>query len=450
MENWYPAVREYITAHREEIVSELMALCHIPSISQPGKDGLPFGKDVDDVLTACAALYRRHGIPMDVRHEAGYAIAVCEGEGDGIGLFGHADVVPVNDDWTKTAPFAPIEENGILYGRGVNDNKAGIIASLYAILALQAAGAAPKSRLTLFAGGNEEAGMIDIMNFAANETMPAVSLVPDSGFPVGLGEKGILRLDCRSKTPLRDVKKLDGGSAYNVILDDVTVETAFAPAFSVKGLTAHAAHPAGSVNAAKLAAEKLCAMPICDGDKDLLAGLQTVLTDDYGSALGIASTGAFDRLTCVNGITRVGEDGRLLFTLDIRFGNEITADEILSRMNPALEALGFTAEVHSASNGYLMDESGEDLQLILRACRDASGQAEAAPFKMFGGTYARRLKNAYPLSHSAPWDKAELHLAPGRGGAHQSDECLSVDALLEGICTLALIVGRLDARLTAN
>ena len=34
MENWYPAVREYITAHREEIVSELMALCRIPSISQ--------------------------------------------------------------------------------------------------------------------------------------------------------------------------------------------------------------------------------------------------------------------------------------------------------------------------------------------------------------------------------------------------------------------------------
>lgn len=450
MENWYPAVCDYIASHRDEIVSNLMTLCRIPSISRPEEDGFPFGKSVDDVLNACAALYRGHGIPMTVNHTAGYALAVCEGEGDGIGLFGHADVVPVNDDWLKTTPFAPVEEDGILYGRGISDNKAGVIASLYAILALRAAGVPLKSRLTLFAGGNEETGMEDISGFVRNERMPAVSLVPDSGFPVSLGEKGILRVDCRSKAPLQDVKKLDGGSAYNVILDDVTVEAAGLPPFDVKGLTAHAAHPAGSINAAKLAAEKLCGMPICAEDKEVLTGLLTALTDDYGTALGIASTGAFGQLTCVNGITRIEEDGRLFFTLDIRFGNEIAAEDILSHMTSALDALGFAVKVEENSGGFLLDESGKDLQLILRACRDAAGQEDAVPFKMYGGTYARYLKNAYALSHSGPWDKSVLGLAAGRGGAHQSDECLCVEALLRGICTLALIVARLDESLTGN
>lgn len=244
-----------------------MTLARIPSVSHKGMDGLPFGRAVDDALNTAADMFKSSGIPMIVRHDCGYAVGVCQGEGDGIGIFAHADVVPVNDDWIKTAPFAPVEENGILYGRGVNDNKSGIVGALYALRALRAAGVTLKNRITVYVGGNEEAGMQDMDAFVRNERIPAVSIVPDGGFPVGVGEKGILRIDCRSKCPMQDVRKFDGGDAYNVVLDHVEVELANGEAFAVEGLTAHAAYPGNSVNAAGKAAAELLKMPISEKDK---------------------------------------------------------------------------------------------------------------------------------------------------------------------------------------
>ena len=214
---------EFIDKNRDKIVSDLCALSAIPSISIEGKDSFPYSKEVNDVLLKARELYCAHGFDLEVKSESGYAVFVSDGEGDGIGLFGHADVVPVNDDWVKTAPFSPIEENGILYGRGVSDNKAGVIGSLYALAALKEAGIFPKSRITSYICGSEETGMPDILSFVENEKMPYISIIPDSDFPVSLGEKGIMHIDVKSKVPFESISKFEGGRAYNVVLDRVDV-----------------------------------------------------------------------------------------------------------------------------------------------------------------------------------------------------------------------------------
>lgn len=445
MEKWYKAVEEYIEKNRAEIVDDLKALVRIPSISQAGKDSFPFGKEVDDALCAAAELYNKNGIPMSVKHDKGYALSILEGEGDGIGIFGHADVVPVNDDWIKTTPFDPIEENGILYGRGISDNKAAVVETLYAIKALRAAGVNLKSRITIYVGGSEETGMQDIFEFVKNERMPAVSITPDSDFPVSVGEKGILHVFCRSKNPLCDVTTFEGGKAFNVILDKVKVEAKGGICFESEGLTSHAAHPEGSVNAAVKAAKKLCSLNICDGDKEILKNFITAVESYYGENLDIASEGVFGKLTCANGIVKIEADGRLMFTLDIRYGNEADGEKTEKNLIKALSLLGFEGEIENNDPGFLLDESGKDMEIILGSCRDVSKEADAMPYKTYGGTYARRLKNAFAISHSAPWSHEDLGLPAGHGGAHQSDEALSVDAFLGGIKTLALILGRLDA-----
>lgn len=447
MENWYPAVVDYICSHRDEIIADLSTLVRIPSISKAGQDGLPFGKDVDDALNAAAALFEKNGIPMQVRHDGGYAVGGYEGQGSGIGVFGHADVVPVNNDWIKTTPFSPVEENGFLFGRGVGDNKAGVISSLYALLALKAAGVQLKSRITVFVGGSEETGMQDMAAFVKNEGMPAVSLVPDCGFPVSMGEKGIMRVDCRSKLPLQDVKKLDGGKAYNVILDQVDVALANGDTFTVKGLTSHAASPEGSVNAAHKAAAQLLDMPICENDKAILAAMHEILNDNYGEALNITSTGAFGKLTCANGIARVEEDGRLLFTLDIRYGVEADPDTTINNLTITLDKFGFTAQITENDPGFLLDVNGKPMEIILSSCREACDAPDAVPFKSYGGTYARKLRNAYGISHSVPGSDAMPELPAGHGSSHQSDECISIENLLKGIQCMALMIGRLDAYL---
>lgn len=447
---------DFIDENRENIVRDLCNLASIPSISQQGKDEFIYSKEVNDALLKSRELYARFGFDLKVNEKDGYAIFISEGKGDGIGLFGHADVVPVNDDWVKTSPFSPKEENGILYGRGVSDNKAGIICSLYALAALKSAGTFPKNKITSYVGGSEETGLLDIAAFVKNEKMPFVNVVPDSDFPVSLGEKGILHIDAKSRLPLSDVVKFEGGRAYNVVLDDVLVklsdEIKNLPIniykdneAHFKGLTAHAAYPEGSENAAYKAAISISECnEISRIDREIMSGFAKCIEGYYGENLGIASSGAFKNLTCCNGIVRVEDDGKLFFTLDIRYGNEISGNEIIKNASKNLEKYGFEVVNHTDDEGFLLDSDCPESKVILDACREVSGISDAEPYLTFGGTYARRLKNAYAINHSAPFDISTLGLPKGHGGPHQSDEALSIDAFITGIKTLAAIILGLD------
>lgn len=440
-------VYEYIDNNRNNIVGDLISLAKIPSISKKDGSGYIFGKEVDNALNHTAKLFNQSGFDMQVKSDLGYAILTTDGIGDGIGFFEHADVVPVNNDWVKTSPFEPLEENGILYGRGVDDNKAGVIASLYALKALKECGIDIKSKITVFVGGSEETGMDDIGGFVENEKMPEINIVPDSDFPVSLGEKGIMHVDIRSNKAFEDITEFCGGTAYNVVLDDVKVSLKNGDALNFKGLTSHAAYPEDSVNAAYKAANELINLDISENDKEILKHFANFIEGYYGENLGIASEGAFNKLTCVNGIVRL-EEGKLYFTLDIRYGNEIDSKKTIQSIKDTVEKHGFEIVSYTDDSGFLLDENGVATKIILNSCREVSGILDAEPYKTFGGTYARRLKNAYAISHSLPFDKRKLDLPFGHGGVHQSDEAQSIDALLGGIKVLAKIIVDLDEHLT--
>jgi acetylornithine deacetylase/succinyl-diaminopimelate desuccinylase-like protein len=71
-------------------------------------------------------------------------------------LMAHMDVVEAKrEDW-KQDPFEFIERDGYFYGRGSNDNKAGLTGLTMALLKLKAAGWKPKRDLILFFSGDEE------------------------------------------------------------------------------------------------------------------------------------------------------------------------------------------------------------------------------------------------------------------------------------------------------
>ena len=65
-------------------------------------------------------------------------------------LNGHIDVVPTGpaDLWTHP-PFEPVVKDGWMYGRGAGDMKAGLVANLFALDALAAAGVAPAADVHL-------------------------------------------------------------------------------------------------------------------------------------------------------------------------------------------------------------------------------------------------------------------------------------------------------------
>src|SRR3954453_14371531 len=64
------------------------------------------------------------------------SVTVASGNGPGLLLLGHTDVVPVGDGWT-TDPFGGEVRDGRIYGRGASDMKGGLAAALTAIAALR-------------------------------------------------------------------------------------------------------------------------------------------------------------------------------------------------------------------------------------------------------------------------------------------------------------------------
>jgi hypothetical protein len=79
------------------------------------------------------------------------------GSGKSLIINGHIDVVPTGpaDFWAKP-PFAPHIEGDWLYGRGAGDMKAGLVAGLFALKALQRLGLQPAADLYLLSVIEEE------------------------------------------------------------------------------------------------------------------------------------------------------------------------------------------------------------------------------------------------------------------------------------------------------
>jgi acetylornithine deacetylase len=74
-------------------------------------------------------------------------------------LNGHVDVVPTGDDdaW-GVPPFAGVQRDGRLYGRGACDMKAGLVAAIAAVDAIRAAGVALRGDLLVASVQGEEDG----------------------------------------------------------------------------------------------------------------------------------------------------------------------------------------------------------------------------------------------------------------------------------------------------
>ena len=215
-------IKEWIEENKEKIIKEWIEICKIPAIKAEPSENAPFGKECARALLMCTDLFKKHGFDTEVYHKSGYSL-VSFGNGEKtIGIFTHSDVVPVGDDWLYTNPFEPIVKDGALIGRGVEDNKSGIIATLCAMEILRRYNIPLKSRLQLFIGSNEETGMEDIAAFCKEQQMPEISLIPDAEFPCSTGEKGICQMYATSEDELCDIIDFCGGEAFNIVLDKAT------------------------------------------------------------------------------------------------------------------------------------------------------------------------------------------------------------------------------------
>jgi succinyl-diaminopimelate desuccinylase len=327
LEHWY-------AANRDQFIADIKALARIPSVSGEASGPYPFGGDCARVLDEAAGIITRLG--LEPRPHDYYGIsALYPGEGpERIGLFSHLDVVPVGDGW-DSPPFEPVEREGYLIGRGVQDNKGPAVACLYTLKFFKDQGLTLRRGLEVFLGANEEAGMADVAHYVRTREPPTLSLVADCGFPVCYGEKGILTADFVCPLPRGRLLGMYAGTASNIVPDyaeavldaspegggeRLTVEklrAALPGDFSVQadgptripllgrgaagtigtdrilvsagGVGGHAAFPEQSVNALRKLAAGLRAAALAGGEAEaVLAFIDEGFRDYNGAGLNIA------------------------------------------------------------------------------------------------------------------------------------------------------------------
>lgn len=465
------SLRAYFISHREEIVSDLFALARIPSVREQGVPGMPFGKNCYKALACAQALFLREGFQTRMDEKGRYALAFY-GEEDiskSVGVFAHTDVVPVGDGWLFTSPFSPLMYQGCAVGRGVEDNKAGVVLALWSLKYFKEHGVSLSRPITVFLGSAEESGMEDIEAFVRQESIPFVSAVPDGAYPVCYGEKGIAHAYMTAKSPFRDILDVKGGSAFNVVLDAIALTLACTEerargisqyvgsygdvqmqkegetlVLKAQGISAHASMPEGSKNAAFVLFDILKDCPfLCAEDRSILASAAEILKTTDGSIASLDKEEKdFSPLTMANGIVSLDE-GRLALSLDIRYGTAVGKEELEEKLRVCAETHGFFLRIEENSEGFINDKDGDALCAILDACEAFSG-ARPEPFTMGGGTYCRHLKNAYSVGTAVPYVDDPFKAPDGHGGAHQADEHLPIDAFLENIALFTDILARLS------
>ena len=127
-----------------QILNDTLKLVSIDSVQSDPTELSPFGDGVGNCIIE--ALKIADSLGFKTRNEQGYYGTAEIGDGEEFGILGHVDVVPYkNQTWTKK-PLGEIRD-GVIYGRGVLDDKGPMLCCLYAVHKLIQDGYTPKKKI---------------------------------------------------------------------------------------------------------------------------------------------------------------------------------------------------------------------------------------------------------------------------------------------------------------
>ena len=453
----------WVETHFEELVNDLCELVRIPSVSGCGEEGHPYGRACFDALKWFETKARAFGLQTNIVDGRVIEVSPSFGENP-IALWNHLDVVPAADGWTYTQPFEPLRIGEMLIGRGADDNKGPAVASLYLLRMLRELNVTTKHPIQLCAGTDEEKGMSDVLHYVRVRPEAALNVVADCGFPVCFAEKGILETEVVSKVPLTQFTALEAGTASNIVPDrafmriasDAPVRAAETENVTVsrdggllcltaRGVPAHSAHPQAGVNAIHVLTKYALSCGILDEESARAFAFFTRVNDTWdGSSLGISfSDGISGETTCAGTMLRLRPDGRASLHLNIRYAISQDDKAMLDSIGKACEESGLCLENARVSRPNYYPPESEVVQAMTRVFNTLA-QKDAKPYAMAGGTYARKLKNAFGFGMGGLEKPASVRFEPGHGGAHQADEALYLPNLKRGMVILFMALLEAD------
>ena len=404
----------------------------------------PFGEGVSKALKYFEELAKKDG--FQVTNYDNKVVEAIVGEGKkNITIMAHADVVPVGTGWSQD-PFQVVEKKGVVYGRGVADDKGPLLSAYYGLLALKENNLLGKYRVRFLVGGNEESGSLCMEHYfhTLKKEEPTYGFSPDSDFPVVFAEKGIMNFEVRKKVNIPGLLSLKGGTAPNSVIELCTMQIELNDdivPFLVKnypdaeiltrddivnitfhGKAAHGSTPQLGVNAGMKAIKCLADYT---QNKDLLKIVECY-SDVYGK--GCRATG-YSHDMGQNSLN-VGlidyQDGDISLIVNFRFVETCKPADLKSNITAASRPL--SVKFLGLSPILYFKKDSPLVKTLVNAYRAETGDNETEPLAIGGGTYAKETNNVVAFGLEYPgWDSK----------MHSVGEQIKVEALNQGMAIYA-------------
>ncbi len=445
----------------------IFRLVSIPSVRGEALPGMPFGEGPGKALQEALALAGELGLSTGNRE--GYVGTVDLNDREtALHILCHLDVVEPGDGWTVTEPFSPLEQDGMLYGRGVADDKGPAVAVLLAMACLRELNVPLTRNVRLLLGTDEESGSRDIAYYYQHESFAPHAFSPDGEFPVIHIEKGryapTFSKQWEADSQLPRLVSFQGGIRPNILPADAEAvieglpmhllmpraqlgtritgaEFRLAPAgpnrlrISAHGRGCHASTPEQGLNGITALLELMGVLPFAESEsKNAIHALLELLPhkDATGKGLGISmsdqESGALTLALSMLEFTESGVTG----TLDCR--TPLCADEhnCRQRAEKAFASKGFSCQGEMLPPHHT-DADSPFVQTLLDCYQRYTGQPGEC-VAIGGGTYV----------HDIPGGVAFGPVMPGfETNMHGPDERIPTADLLTAAKIYALAIARL-------
>ncbi len=415
---------------RADLARDTIRLIAVKSVKGDPLPGAPFGEGPRAMLDTVMDWGRSEGFYAEDHGVGVVHIAERAGQPD-LGIWLHGDVVPVGEGWIYD-PFLATEYKGCIIGRGATDNKGQLCCIFHLLRIFKKLGIRLNYLPALYVGSDEESGMADLKGIPGNDdargfihvcTPPRMSLVPDSGFPVGYGGKGSLVIHLKSLQPLSGIT-LTAGLKDSPGKGEAQIGEEILSSFSAPR---HLTNPDPNGNMITELTDRLLERnDVASADRPVLEFIRRLSLDIHGDSFGINVPTQMRPLTLAAFRVQT-KDGCPEVSLNIRYPIEIDADTIRDRLDAAARPCGMTvSEAKKGNPPYMMDRSNPMIDLLYGIADSITGDGKP-PYTLSGGTYAHVLPNAYVFGMDGC--KKPDDFPSGHGGAHGMDELVSLDRL---------------------
>lgn len=216
----YAKIDDYLERHLDASIAELSLLCAQPSVAAQNWGLRECAQLVAEMLT-------KRGFQVQILETGGAPVVFGERKGKSsktLLFYNHYDVQPAEplDLWV-TPPFEPAVRDGMLFARGVSDDKGHILSRLYAVDALLDEEGELPCNVKFIIEGEEEISSVHLPDFVRDQRdlLAADGCVWEFGgvdhreVPMQyLGMRGICYVELSVETASQDVHSGTGGSIF--------------------------------------------------------------------------------------------------------------------------------------------------------------------------------------------------------------------------------------------